>query len=587
MCGVLLIHSKKSKPLDRSNCLKSASELFNRGPDFIKYNFFYNDTLFIYNSILSITGKQKLNKSLIKSNNENYYTAYNGQIYNFRAIYESHLKNKINFNHKSDTEILVNLYEDQANDIPSIFNGMFAYVILNKKEKLINIVNDSQGEKNFYYYQDQDFFIISSTINPILKYLKNYQVDYKILKDYFFTRHFMPLENTCFKGIKLFKNSLNAKYCIKKNNLEINYYDDCLNWITEKNYSFFNSLSEDSVSEYLENALIAQLKLMIPEKKFGCITSGGIDSTLQTALISKIKPSSVNLVVDHVGKDKTIKYIPQFSKYLGENINIIKSNKNIYAKKIYKCYGIVMSPLQTHDLVGRLQVSEEFKKKKCKVFFSADGCDELFGGQQIYLKIFKNNYDYTRNISPYSSINNLGISFRNFSSDNYNKQLERIWKKVYKKYEYLENKERNIQSALFLDYFIQSINVANRSNDLISCNFSLEPRNVYIQRNILKIIINLPLKYKINFFSKDPNMIQKPILKKIFLKYFDKKLILKKQGFPGYPNYAKNILKEKEFKTISNLLEIKKINKKDKLNSRDLEWKLINTQLFIESLNLI
>jgi len=82
-------------------------------------------------------------------------------------------------------------------------------------------------------------------------------------------------------------------------------------------------------------------------------------------------------------------------------------------------------------------------------------------------------------------------------------------------------------------------------------------------------------------------MIQKPILKKIFLKYFDKKLILKKQGFPGYPNYAKNILKEKEFKTISNLLEIKKINKKDKLNSRDLEWKLINTQLFIESLNLI
>ncbi len=587
MCGVLLIHSKKNKPLNRFHCLKSASELFNRGPDFIKYNFFYNDTLFIYNSILSITGKQKLNTSLIKSNNENCYIAYNGQIYNYREIYESYLKNKINIYQKSDTEILVNLYEEKKKDIPLLFNGMFAYVILNKNEKLINIVNDSQGEKNFYYYQDQDFFIISSTINPILKYLKNYKVDYKILKDYFFARHFMPLENTCFKGIKLFKNSLNATYCIKRNNLEINYYDDCLNWINENSYSFFNSLSEDSVAEYLEDALIAQLKLMIPKKKFGCITSGGIDSTLQTALISKIKSSSMNLVVDHVGKDKTIKYIPQFSKYLGENINIIKSNKDIYAKKIYQCYGIVMSPLQTHDLVGRLQVSKEFKKKKCKVFFSADGCDELFGGQQIYLKIFKNNFDYTRNISPYSSINNLGISFSHFSSNNYNKQLERIWNKVYKKYEYLENKERNIQSALFLDYFIQSINVANRSNDLISCNFSLEPRNVYIQKNILKIIINLPLKYKINFFSKDPNMIQKPILKKIFLKYFDKKLILKKQGFPGYPNYAKNILKEKEFKTIYNLLKIKKINKKDKLNSRDLEWKLINTQLFIESLSLV
>ena len=49
-----------------------------------------------------------------------------------------------------------------------------------------------------------------------------------------------------------------------------------------------------------------------------------------------------------------------------------------------------------------------FKKNNCKVFFSADGCDELFGGQQIYYNIFKKSYNYKLNKSPYSSL--LGLN---------------------------------------------------------------------------------------------------------------------------------------------------------------------------------
>ena len=41
--------------------------------------------------------------------------------------------------------------------------------------------------------------------------------------------------------------------------------------------------------------------------------------------------------------------------------------------------------------------------KIAKFFFSADGCDELFGGQQIYNSVFKGDYDYKINQSPYSS----------------------------------------------------------------------------------------------------------------------------------------------------------------------------------------
>ena len=43
-----------------------------------------------------------------------------------------------------------------------------------------------------------------------------------------------------------------------------------------------------------------------------------------------------------------------------------------------------MLPVYTHSVVGIHQISRFFKNKKCKVYFAADGADELFGGYKIY-----------------------------------------------------------------------------------------------------------------------------------------------------------------------------------------------------------
>ena len=108
---------------------------------------------------------------------------------------------------------------------------------------------------------------------------------------------------------------------------------------------------------------------------------------------------------------------------------------------------------------------------------------------------------------------------------------------------------------------------------------AIEPRNVFIQKEILKNIVNLPARYKIN--RNNHKLFQlKPLLKKIFLKYYSKDLIFKKQGFSGYPNELKPILKDKKFQTIENLNILKKIKFK---NNNKLEWKLINLQIFIEN----
>ena len=69
------------------------------------------------------------------------------------------------------------------------------------------------------------------------------------------------------------------------------------------------------------------------------------------------------------------------------------------------------------------------------------------------------------------------------------------------------------------------------------CSYNgIEPRNIFIQKNLIKKFINLPVKYKINLSEKDKKYNLKYLLKKIFIKYYSPNLIFKKQGFSGFPN---------------------------------------------------
>lgn len=150
-------------------------------------------------------------------------------------------------------------------------------------------------------------------------------------------------------------------------------------------------------------------------------------------------------------------------------------------------------------------------------------------------------------------------------------------------------KSRNILSSLFLDYTMQSTSVANRSNDLVCCSNSVEPRNVFIQKKILMTAFNLNLKFKLNYKLK-PIYRQKYILKKLFERYLNKKLILKKQGFSGYPEEIINKTKiKREFsKKVKNIRKKSIKNYVDKKNFyRDLSWKIANEKMFLKKFFLI
>ena len=108
--------------------------------------------------------------------------------------------------------------------------------------------------------------------------------------------------------------------------------------------------------------------MMISKHKFGNIFSGGIDSSLQTSLISKYKKPKVVSVLDFINKDEITKNIQKFQKFVKFKINKIPINKFKFIKHFKNCYNITGFPFLTHDFVGKYLISKYFVLKGCKVF---------------------------------------------------------------------------------------------------------------------------------------------------------------------------------------------------------------------------
>ena len=557
MCGIIIIISKDK--LNKKNCLYALDDLKKRGPDKTLFNFFDNEKIFIGNSVLSITGAQKKNSTLY--NKDGNYISFNGEIYNHKILQKKLFPKKI---FQNDTDFLINLVSKfDIKKSTSKLNGMYAFAVYNKKNNSINLVTDPQGEKRFFIFKNDVTTIISSTIGSIKRYLKNLEVSETKVNEYFSTRHLLFYKDTIYKNITLSQPGTITK--INDHKIKYSYHFNCLKFINKKKYIQLNNMTDQKLVTHFDKLFFKQLSIMIPERKFGSIVSGGIDSSLVSHYLNKIKKPDILAGINHIGKDNVIKNIPIFEKYLKNKIHLIELNSKKYFSLMKKTYESFSSPFLTHDYVSRYFIANFFKKKGCKVFFSGDGADELFGGYTLYTKT---KWFIGKNSSPYSNIVN--------QNKTENLDISNLWNQAYKKYsKFLSKKEASIQASLFSDYFIQGVSVANIGTDILSGANSIETRNLFIQKNIIFNALNLPIRHKINL-NLSANFQTKTILKKLFVQKFEDRLNKKKQGFSGFPNESIRYLSKKnkiEFDIFKNKFNPKPFDKAKM-------WKVINLFLF-------
>ena len=584
MCGILVAFYKINE-VDIYACNRALDRLKLRGPDFCFQELYYDKRLFFGQTVLSITGNPvNVIDSYHKSYDKSYDIVLNGEIYNHEELYCRFLKNNYQSISGTDTETLVNLHQVLPPvNVYDQLKGMFSYVVYDNERHRLIICRDIVGEKILYHYEDEGVFILSSEIGPILELRESIKINRDVLRNYFYTRHLLNPVNTTFNGVKLIKPGHVLEYDLNKKSLKIlseNKLADYINPdIIAKNKE---RLTCDIINEF-ESILKATANDLKPHSiNYVSAFSGGTDSSLASKYLSDEKTPAKFIALEFPQKGKITENLAGFTGYLNSPLYTVPVSVEDFVSFFNDCYIAACSPLSTHSFISQAIMSKKVREDGIKVLIGGDGADELFGGYEAYKKFVSYSGFPDSNPSPYSGFIPHGVQFEEWEPEEIMQETRDRWSKYSAYYQFERDPtERLIQTVLYSDTVIQLESVGIRSADTMSMVNSVESRCFFLSNDIMKFALNLPAYFKIDLTSQDDSMVTKPILKNVFIRKFEKELLFPKQGFSGYPNEAGRLMVGDNYPRVRDVLGLRNTPRTNGRLSQAIEWKLINTELFL------
>ena len=277
MCGffVQIPINKKKTFFNKKKFIESSRLISHRGPDEEKY--FFSDNINLSFFRLSIIDQSSNGSQPMVNFSNNKMIVYNGEIFNAEILKEK-IK-EYTFKGNSDTEVLLNLFDKYNKDCLKYLEGMYSFLIYDKIDNSCFLSRDRFGIKPLYIKKENDQFLISSEIKPILNFSNENRFNKDAFKD-FLTNQMMDHEDvTFFKDIKSIKKS---HYAVIKNN-------------TIKSFKYWSidngefSKSENLKKKYLELFGSSVKKHLISDRKIGLLFSGGTDSVALAIMMKKKK----------------------------------------------------------------------------------------------------------------------------------------------------------------------------------------------------------------------------------------------------------------------------------------------------------
>lgn len=374
MCGICGFYQSQSIA-DLKILQKMNDQIIHRGPD--DEGFYFEGPVGLAVRRLSIidlvTGHQPQS-----SYSKNSTVTFNGEIYNFKELRMNLAKKGYIFRTNSDTEVVVNLYEEYGMDFVHQLNGMFAIGIYDKKKETLILARDRLGIKPLYYYIDPktENLIFGSEIKSILQYPELVREIDPMALDYFLTLEYIPAPFSLFKGIKKLPGGHILKYHNKQ--VTIKEYWDIKPTTNQRS---FPQLKE----EFLSLIKDCVRKRMISDVPLGAFLSGGIDSS--TIVSQMIDNSSKRIKTFSIGfEEKSYSELP-YSNMVAQKFDTehhIKNLKPNIKDLVIKLADYFDEPLGDFSNFPTYLVSE-IAREQVTVVLSGDGGDEIFGGYEHYI----------------------------------------------------------------------------------------------------------------------------------------------------------------------------------------------------------
>ena len=363
MCGIVCAFNiKGNNEIVRSNVLKMAQKVRHRGPDWS--GIYSSDNAILAHERLAIvdptSGKQPiLSEDGLKA------IAVNGEIYNHKILRET-FASDYNFRTESDCEVLLALYEKKGVEFLNDLNGIFAFALYDSSQDKYFIARDHMGIIPLYMgWDNDDIFYVSSELKS--------------------------LEGVCNK-IELFPPG----HYIESDSMDLKkWYNP--EWVSYENVAESNT-SIKAIHDSLSAAVKRQLMSDVP---YGVLLSGGLDSSITSALAKKFSSKRVE------SDNKEDAWWPQLhsfsvglkdapdlkaAKIVADHIGTIHHEINFTVQEGIDAIRDVIYHLETYDITTirastpMYLLARAIKSLGIKMVLSGEGADELFGGYLYFHK---------------------------------------------------------------------------------------------------------------------------------------------------------------------------------------------------------
>jgi len=375
MCGICGILNFDSKEVSERILQKMNEAMILRGPD--DSGFFTEKNIGIAMRRLSIidinTGQQP-----ISNEDGTIKVVLNGEIYNYLELREELVRKGHKFKTKSDTEVLVHLYEEYGLDSVKHLNGMFAFALWDSTRKRLWVVRDRLGIKPLVYFKSQKVFVFASTLEALACHPDfKKEADHDSLLLYFMLAY-VPTPRTIWKQAK--KLPPGHWLLVENNQVKTEQY-----WSLKPQIDY-GRIQEDFVEEIREvfnHTVELHSRSDVP---VGTFLSGGVDSSAITAEFCQRSNKAVHtFTMDFDGKDfNEGSYAQLVSDLYKTEHHYQNLSLDIALEKLEELLPLMDEPMADSAIIPSYILSKQASDHNIKVILGGAGGDEIFGGYSRY-----------------------------------------------------------------------------------------------------------------------------------------------------------------------------------------------------------
>lgn len=532
MCGIVGCMATDEIDLDEFHA--ALNFLSDRGPN--ASGSYVDEDVAIGHRRLSIIDLEG-NRQPLESKCKNFVIAYNGEIYNYVELNKVLLENGVVLEHVNDTAVLLELYVLFGEKCLGLLNGMFAFVVWDKRKKTLFSARDRVGEKPLYYAINKGKFYFASTVSALKKF-KAIKLSINSLAVNEFLMHQYISTGSIYSELKRLEPGHYITYSASTGLSSACYWQPL---------PPFEKLDEKDVCEKISALTNDSVKIRLrSDVPVGLFLSGGLDSSILASIATKHlkRLDSFCVGFDQKSYDESRQAARASCYYSTQHHEIlVNSDSGSLVDKIKSILQVIGEPFADPAMVPMWDLCR-VASRHVTVALSGDGADEIFGG---YRRYYAGKYlPPFFHKEPFSFLFGTLAFLLKSDREYFSKSTK---KRIFLLHEYLLNRKSfkddlrpkvfNEQGILKLtnsfgtlgawgekramdanysillqhqltDFFDYLPNDILLKTDRISMHFGLEVRTPFLDHRLIEAVLYLPDEYKISLGQ------QKKVLRNTF-----------------------------------------------------------------------